>query len=146
MQAPHATSDMPWAEERIGPQRIKGAYAWRSFLDTGVHLALNSDFPGESLNPFFGMYAAETRQSPDGFPVGGWYPKQRLTRDEVLKAYTVEAAYSGFEETIKGKIAKGMLADFIILSDDIMTISSTDLLDLKVEKTYVSGKLKYENK
>lgn len=146
MQPPHATSDMPWAEERIGSQRIKGAYAWRSFLDTGVHLALNSDFPGESLNPFFGMYAAETRQSPDGFPVGGWYPEQRLTRDEVLKAYTVEAAYSGFEETIKGKIAKGMLADFIILSDDIMTISSKDLLDLRVKQTYVSGQLKYESK
>lgn len=146
MQPPHATSDMPWAETRIGPQRIKGAYAWRSFFDTGVHLTLNSDFPGESLNPFFGMYAAETRQSPDGHPVGGWYPKQILTRAEVLKAYTVEAAYSGFEETIKGKIVKGMLADFIILSDDIKTISSKDLLDLRVKQTYVSGQLKYENK
>ncbi len=110
------------------------------------HLALNSDFPGESLNSFFGMYAAETRQSPDGLPVGGWYPEQRLTRAEVLKAYTVEAAYSGFEETIKGKIVKGMLADFIILSDDIMTISSKDLLDLRVKQTYVSGQLKYKSK
>ena len=146
MQPPHATSDMSWAETRIGQQRIKGAYAWRSFLDTGIHLALNSDFPGESLNSFFGMYAAETRQSPDGLPVGGWYPEQRLTRAEVLKAYTVEAAYSGFEETIKGKIVKGMLADFIILSDDIMTISSKDLLDLRVKQTYVSGQLKYKSK
>ncbi len=146
MQPPHATSDMPWAEIRVGPQRIKGAYAWRSFLDTGVHLTLNSDFPGESLNPFFGMYAAETRQTPAGRPNGGWYPEQRLTRTEVLKAYTVEAAFSGFEETIKGKIAKGMLADFIVLSDDILTISSKALLDLKVEQTYLSGQLKYENK
>ncbi len=146
MQPPHATSDMPWAETRVGPQRIKGAYAWRSFLDTGIHLTLNSDFPGESLNPFFGMYAAETRQTSFGIPVGGWYPKQRLTRAEVLKAYTVEAAYSEFSENIKGKIAAGMLADFIVLSDDILTISSKDLLDLKVEQTYVSGQLKYETK
>lgn len=146
MQPPHATSDMPWAETRVGPQRIKGAYAWRSFLDTGVHLTLNSDFPGESLNPFYGMYAAETRQTPSGTPGGGWYPKQRLTRAEVLKAYTVEAAYSEFEESIKGKIVNGMLADFIVLSDDILTISSKDLLELRVEQTYVSGQLKYENK
>jgi len=134
MQPPHATSDMPWAEIRVGPKRILGAYAWRSFLDTGIHLTLNSDFPGESLNPFFGMYAAETRQTPDGSPSGGWYPEQRLTRAEVLKAYTVEAAFSGFEETFKGKIAKGMLADFIVLSDDILTISSKALLNLNVEQ------------
>lgn len=75
MQPPHATSDMPWAETRVGPQRIKGAYAWRSFLNTSVHLALNSDFPGETLNPFCGMYAAETRQAPGGKPAGGWYPE-----------------------------------------------------------------------
>ncbi len=146
MQPPHATSDMPWAETRVGPQRIKSAYAWRSFLDTGIHLTLNSDFPGESLNPFFGMYAAETRQTPFGIPVGGWYPEQRLSRAEVLKAYTVEAAFSEFEETTKGKIVRGMLADFIVLSDNIMTISSKDLLELIVEQTYVSGQLKYENK
>ncbi len=108
-----------------------------------VHLTLNSDFPGESLNPFFGMYAAETRQTPLGIPVGGWYPEQRMTRAEVLKAYTVEAAFSEFEETNKGKIVRGMLVDFIVLSDDIQTISSKDLLELRVEKTYVSGQLKY---
>jgi predicted amidohydrolase YtcJ len=146
MQPPHATSDMGWAETRVGPERIKGAYAWRSFLDTGVHFTLNSDFPGETLNPFFGMYAAETRQSPKGKPEDGWYPKQCLTREEVLNAYTVEAAYSGFEEDIKGKIAPGFLADFIVLSDDILTIPSEALLSLEVEQTYLGGVLMYDRK
>jgi hypothetical protein len=139
MQPPHCTSDMPWAETRVGPERIKGAYAWRSFLKTGVHLALNSDFPGETLNPFWGMYAAETRQTPDGKPEGGWYPDQCLTRKETLRAYTVESAYAGFEEKVMGRIKKGMLADFIVLSDDILTMPSRKLLSLRVERTYVGG-------
>jgi predicted amidohydrolase YtcJ len=141
MQPPHCTSDMGWAETRLGPQRIKGAYVWRSFLNTGIHLTLNSDFPGETLNPFAGMYAAETRQTPDGKPAGGWYPDQCLTRPEVLRAYTVEAAYSGFEEKIKGKIRPGMLADFIVLSDDISALSSKKLLSLRVLQTYIGGRL-----
>lgn len=143
MQPPHATSDMSWAEDRVGPDRIKGAYAWRSFFDAGVRVPLNSDFPGETLNPFFGMYAAETRQSPDGKPEGGWYPAQCLTRKEVLYAYTVESAYSGFEEHIKGQIAPGMIADFIVISDNILTTPSRALLSIKVERTYVEGKLVY---
>ena len=143
MQPPHATSDMPWAEDRVGPERIKGAYAWRSFLDAGIRVPLNSDFPGETLNPFYGMYAAETRQTPEGKPEGGWYPEQRLTREEVLYAYTVESAYSGFEEHIKGQIAPGMLADFIVISDNILTIPSKALLSLKVERTYLGGQLVY---
>jgi predicted amidohydrolase YtcJ len=146
MQPPHCTSDMPWAEERVGPERILGAYAWRSFLETGIHLALNSDFPGETLNPFYGMYAAETRQSPEGVPEGGWYPDQCLNREEVLKAYTIEAAFSGFEENLKGQIAAGMLADFIVLSADIMMVTSRQLLGLQVEKTYVGGQLKYDRR
>jgi predicted amidohydrolase YtcJ len=143
MQPPHATSDMPWAEERVGPERIKGAYAWRSFLDAGVRVPLNSDFPGETLSPFCGMYAAETRQTPEGKPEGGWYPEQCLTRKEVLHAYTVESAYSGFEEHIKGQIAPGMLADFIVISDNILTIPSKALLSLRVERTYSGSQLVY---
>jgi predicted amidohydrolase YtcJ len=143
MQPPHATSDMPWAEDRVGSERIKGAYAWRSFLDAGVRVPLNSDFPGETLNPFYGMYAAETRQSPEGKPEGGWFPEQCLTRKEVLYAYTVESAYAGFEEYLKGQIAPGMLADFIVLSDNILTIPSKALLSLKVERTYLGGQLVY---
>jgi len=143
MQPPHATSDMPWAEDRVGPERIKGAYAWRSFLDAGVRVPLNSDFPGETLNPFSGMYAAETRQTPEGKPEGGWYPEQCLTREEVLYAYTAESAYSGFEEHLKGQIAPGMLADFIVISDNILTVPSKALLSLKVERTYIGGQLVY---
>jgi predicted amidohydrolase YtcJ len=143
MQPPHATSDMPWAEDRVGPDRIKGAYAWRSFFDAGVRVPLNSDFPGETLNPFYGMYAAETRQTPDGKPEGGWYPEQCLSREEVLYAYTVESAYAGFEEHTKGQIAPGMLADFIVISDNVLTIPSKALLSLEVEKTYIGGKLVY---
>ena len=143
MQPPHATSDMPWAEDRVGPERIKGAYAWRSFLDADVRVPLNSDFPGETLSPFYGMYAAETRQTPEGKPEGGWYPEQCLTRKEVLYAYTVESAYSGFEEHLKGQIAPGMLADFIVISDNILTIPSKALLSLKVERTYIGGQLVY---
>ena len=144
MQPPHCTSDMPWAETRVGSERIKGAYAWRSFLDTGAHLTFNSDFPGETLNPFYGMYAALTRQTPDGRPEGGWYPEQCLSRGEVLRAYTVEGAYSGFEEDIKGKILPGMLADFIVFSDDILTIPVQKLLSLQVEQTYLDGILVYD--
>jgi hypothetical protein len=143
MQPPHATSDMPWAEDRVGPERIKGAYAWRAFLDAGVRVPLNSDFPGETLNPFLGMYAAETRQTPEGEPPGGWYPEQCLTRAEALSGYILQSAYAGFEEHVKGRIAPGMLADFIVISDDILTISSKDLLSLKVERTYIGGELVY---
>jgi len=146
MQPPHCTSDMPWAENRVGPERIKGAYAWRSFLNAGVRVTLNSDFPGETPNPFWGMYAAETRQSPEGKPEGGWRPEQRLTRKEVLRAYTVDSAYAGFEEGFKGRIAPGMLADFIVLSDDISTVPAKGLLSLKVEKTYIGGNLVYARK
>jgi predicted amidohydrolase YtcJ len=145
MQPPHATSDMPWAENRVGPERIKGAYAWRSFFDAGVRVSLNSDFPGETFNPFYGMYAAETRQTPDGKPEDQWYPEQCLTREEVLYGYTVESAFSGFEEHIKGQIAPGMLADFIIISDNILTIPSKALLSIKVEQTYIGGELVYKN-
>lgn len=144
MQPPHCTSDMPWAEKRIGAERIKGAYAWQSFLETGVHLTLNSDFPGETLNPFYGMYAAMTRQTPDGQPEAGWHPEQCLSRKEVLSAYTVEGAYSGFEENLKGKILPGFLADFILLSGDILTLPIKEFLFLTVEQTYLGGTLVYE--
>ena len=140
MQPPHCTSDMPWVEARIGSDRAGGAYAWRSFLDTGVHLTFNSDFPGETLDPFRGMYAAMTRQTPEGDPEGGWFPDQRLNREEVLRAYTFEAAYSSFEEDIKGRLSPGCLADVIVLSDDIQSISVQEFLNVKVEQVYLGGR------
>ncbi len=144
MQPVHATSDMGWAEQRLGPQRIKGAYAWRSLLQTGVHMPLSSDFPGETLNPFYGIYAAITRQDAQGNPRGGWYPGQRLTLEEALRGYTVEAAYAEFEEQNKGSIEAGKLADFIVISQDITKVPPKEILTIRVRKTFVGGKLVYD--
>ena len=141
MQPTHCTSDMPWAEKRIGPARIKGAYAWRSVLKTGAHVPISSDFPGETLNPFYGIYAAVTRQDSQGKPDGGWYPEQRMTLAEALRGYTIEAAYAEFEEKQKGSIEKGKLADLIVVSKDPTTVAPRELLRISVLKTFVAGKL-----
>ena len=146
MKPTHCTSDMGWAEKRLGPQRIKGAYAWRSLLQTGAHLPLSSDFPGETLNPFYGIYAALTRQDPHGNPPGGWYPEQRLTLDEALRGYTTEAAYAEFEENTKGSIETGKLADFTVISNDITRLSPKEILSVRVLKTLVGGKVVYDEK
>jgi predicted amidohydrolase YtcJ len=143
VQAPHATSDMPWAEQRLGPRRILGAYAWRSVLKTGAHLPLSSDFPGETLDPFRGLYAAITRQDPSGNPPGGWYPAQRLTLDEALRGYTVEAAYAEFEERDKGSIAAGKLADFVVLSKDVRAMPPDELLTVRVQQAWIAGRQVY---
>ena len=146
MQPTHCTSDMPWAEKRIGPERIKGAYAWRSVLKTGAHLPISSDFPGETLNPFYGIYAAVTRQDPQGNPEGGWTPEQRMTPEEALKGYTIEAAYAEFEETQKGSIEIGKLADLIVVSTDPAKAGPKELLRTLVLKTFIDGKVVYSNK
>ena len=144
MQPTHCTSDMPWAEKRVGPQRISGAYAWRSVKDSGAHLPLSSDFPGETLNPFYGIYAAVTRQDPSGNPAGGWYPEQRLTLNEALRGYTIEAAYAEFEEQAKGSIERGKLADFTVISRDINRLAAKEILSIHVLKTFIGGKLVYD--
>jgi len=144
MQPTHATSDMPWAEKRVGPDRIKGAYAWRSVKDAGAHLPLSSDFPGETLNPFYGIYAAITRQDLQGNPPGGWHPEQKLTLEEALRGYTVEAAYAEFEESNKGSIEKGKLADFTVIEQDITKIPPPEILSIRVLKTFVGGKVVYD--
>src|SRR5262249_13092636 len=143
MQPVHCTSDMGWAEKRVGPDRIKGAYAWRSFLESGAHLPLSSDFPGETLNPFYGIYAAMTRQDPSGNPPGGWHAEEKLTLEEAVRGYTVESAYAEFEEKHKGSIEKGKLADLIVLSRDITVAAPKDVLGIRVLKTFVGGKLVY---
>jgi predicted amidohydrolase YtcJ len=144
MQPTHCTSDMGWAEKRLGPQRIKGAYAWRSLLRTGVHLPLSSDFPGETLNPFYGIYAAITRQDPQGKPPGGWYPEQKLTLDEALKGYTIEAAYAQLEEQNKGSIEPGKLADLTVISGDLTKLAPRQILSIQVLKTFVGGQIVYK--
>ena len=144
MQPTHCTSDMPWAEKRVGPQRISGAYAWRSVKDSGAHLPLSSDFPGETLNPFYGIYAAITRQDPQGNPSGGWHPEQKLTLEEALRGYTAEAAYAEFQESNKGSIEKGKLADLTVISKDITKIPPPEILSIRVLKTFVGGKIVYD--
>ncbi|HJS99269.1 MAG TPA: amidohydrolase [Terriglobales bacterium] len=144
MQPTHCTSDKAWAEARLGPQRIKGAYAWRAILKTGAHLPLSSDFPGETLNPFYGIYAAITRQDPQGNPPGGWYPEQRLTLAETLRGYTIEGAFAEFDEEDKGSIETGKFADFTIVDLDPTKVAPKDILSTKVLKTIVGGKLVYD--
>lgn len=143
MQATHATSDMRWAEKRLGPDRIAGSYAWKRFLKMGIPIANGSDFPVEDPNPLWGFYASFTRQDHSGFPQGGWMPDQALTRMEALESFTLTPARAAFEEKQKGSIAVGKLADFLILEKDIMKIAPKEVLTTKVRSTYVGGKLVY---
>ena len=166
MQPTHCTSDMYWAEARLGHSRILGAYAWRSLLDTGVIIPGGSDCPVENPNPLFGIHAAITRQDPLGRPrsardvaeffqlsetglvdpaeyEGGWYASQRMTRDEALRAFTTWAAYAGFQEAILGSLERGKLADFIVLSTDITKVDPAEILTTVVEQTFVGGEAVY---
>jgi predicted amidohydrolase YtcJ len=144
MQPTHATSDMPWAEERLGKERLFGAYAWQRFLHSGARLALGSDFPVESPDPRLGLYAAVTRQDREGEPPGGWLPDQRLSATEALRGFTTDAAYAGFDEKQVGKLATGMRADFVILAEDPLAVPASQLDDLVIESTWVDGKPVYE--
>jgi hypothetical protein len=144
MQPTHATSDMPWAAQRLGPERVLGAYAWQTMLKLGVHLAFGSDFPVENPNPIWGFYAAITRQDRQGNPPGGWFPDQRLTRAEALRSWTIEGAYAAFEEKMKGSIEPGKFADFVVLSDDIMQVAPERILKTRVTMTVVNGRIVYQ--
>lgn len=145
MQPTHATSDMYWAEDRVGPARILGGYAWRRFLDAGVRLALGSDFPVEKVSPLLGFHAAVARQDADGWPEGGWYPAERLTREEALRGFTLDAAYAAFQENVLGSLEVGKYADFVVLSRDIMTIPAEEILQTEIVATYLGGKTVYDN-
>ncbi|UJB20593.1 MULTISPECIES: amidohydrolase [Lysobacter] len=139
MQPTHATSDMPWAEQRIGPARINGAYAWRQLRDSGARLALGSDFPVESADPRLGLYATVTRADADGKPLGGWHPEEKLTAFEALRGFTLDAAYAGFAEGEVGSLAVGKRADFVVLEQDPLAVEPGQLRDLKLLGTYVDG-------
>ena len=145
MQPTHPSSDMYWAEDRLGSERIKGAYAWRKLVDSGVVIAGGSDAPIESLNPLWGIYAAVTRQDHKGFPENGWYPEERMTMEEAVKMFTSWAAYASFEEDLKGTLETGKLADFTVLSKDIFTIELLDLLTTRVLMTVIGGNIRYDN-
>ncbi|MEP6857549.1 MAG: amidohydrolase [Gemmatimonadales bacterium] len=146
MQATHQTSDMRWAETRVGPQRIRGAYAWRSLLNTGVVIPNGTDFPVEEVNPLLTFHAAVTRQDPTNWPVGGWYPEQKMTREEALQSMTIWPAYAGFQESVLGSLTPGKYADFVILDRDIMHVPDTEILGARVVSTWIAGKRVYEAK
>ena len=140
IQPTHATSDMNMAEDRLGPKRIQGAYAWRKLINAGVRLAGGSDFPVELPNPFYGLYAAVTRQDREGQPPGGWYPQEKLTREEALRLFTTDAAYAAHMEHATGSLEPGMWADFIVIDRDYFKIPESEIDDIKVLSTYVAGK------
>ncbi|MCC6340573.1 MAG: amidohydrolase [Bryobacterales bacterium] len=146
IQATHATSDMRWAEKRLGAARIKGAYAWQRFLELGARITNGSDFPVESPNPLWGFYAAVTRQDHAGMPVGGWMPEQRLSREEALESWTIDGAYAAFEEKAKGTLEAGKFADFVMLSADIMKIPPAEILETQVRMTVVGGRIVYQER
>lgn len=143
MQPTHATSDMPWAGQRLGAERLKGAYAWQRFIHEKVPLAFGSDFPVEHVNPMLGLYAAVTRQDLNGQPPGGWLPDQRVSRLQALAGFTRGAAYAAFMENEVGMLKPGLRADFVILSDDLMTVPPRKIADLKPLSTWVDGKAVY---
>lgn len=144
MQATHQTSDMRWAEDRVGAQRIRGAYAWRTLLNTGVIIPNGTDFPVEEVNPLLTFHAAVTRQDPTNWPAGGWYPEQKMTREEALQSMTIWPAYAGFQETMLGSITPGKYADFVVLDKDIMRVPDTEILSTRVISTWIGGKRVYE--
>jgi predicted amidohydrolase YtcJ len=146
MQAVHATSDKNMAEKRVGPERIKGAYAWRKFLDTGAVIPNGTDAPVEKVNPFHVLFASVTRQSRNGEPAGGWYPEEKMTREEALKSYTIWAAFAAFEEQLKGSISVGKLADFIVIDRDFMKCPESEIKDIRVLQTILGGEVVFARK
>ena len=143
MQPYHAIDDGRWAESRIGHDRASRTYAFRTFLNHGVRLAFGTDWSVAPLNPMLSLYAATTRATLDGKNPDGWFPEQKLTIKEAIEAYTMGSAYAEFQETVKGSITPGKLADMVLLSDDILAIDPVKIREVKVLKTWVGGKLTY---
>jgi len=144
VQPYHAIDDGRWAEARIGPGRAKTAYAFRSFLDAGVRLALGTDWYVAPLDPMETLYAAVTRATLDGKHPGGWVPEQKISLAEAISAYTAGAAYAEFQEKDKGRLVPGQLADLVILGEDVFAVPAERLKDVRVETTIVGGKVVYE--
>ena len=147
MQAIHMSSDRPWAIERLGEKRIKeGAYMWQSLLKSGVKIVNGTDAPVEPLNPVACFYASVTRKTLKGEPEGGYEPEEKMSREQALRSYTLDAAYGAFEENTKGSIEVGKLADFTIFSQDLMKVEESSILDTQIDMTIVDGRVAYYKK
>jgi predicted amidohydrolase YtcJ len=143
MQPSHETTDMRWAEQRVGPDRVKGAYAWATMQKYGVRLAFGTDYDVEVISPFRGLYACVTRELPDGGPAGGWQPQEKISLADCIRAYTSGSAYGEFEEGKKGELKAGELADFIVLSDDLTKVPPSQYTKIKIITTVVGGRAVY---
>jgi predicted amidohydrolase YtcJ len=146
VQPTHATSDMEWADERLGEKRVPTAYAYKELLDWSGRIALGTDFPVERVNPIHTYYAAVARKNLDGLPSGGYQMDNALSRSEALKGMTKWAAYANFEEDEKGSIEVGKMADFVLLTNDIMVLNDSELLATEVLATFVGGEMVYQRK
>ncbi len=146
MQPRHETTDMRWVEERIGRERAKGTYAWASLLRSGAKIPAGSDFPVEPPNPFLGFYACVSRADESGKPNGGWQPQEKMTREQALRAFTLDAAYAAFQEDTCGSLEPGKSADFIVIDRDVMTCEELDILETKVLRTVIRGETVFEAK
>jgi predicted amidohydrolase YtcJ len=145
VQPTHATSDMYWAGQRLGPGRMKGAYAYRQLLEENGWIPNGSDFPVEDINPLYGFYAAVVRKDREGFPPGGFQPENAISREQALRAMTIWAARAAFEEHLKGSIEPGKLADLVVTASDLMRAPDEELFSIRVLATYSGGELVYEN-
>jgi predicted amidohydrolase YtcJ len=144
MQTSHEASDAPMAMNRIGWTRAQGAYAWRSLLNTGVVIPNGTDFPVEPVNPLLGFHAAVTRQDASGWPGGGWFPAEAMTREEALLSMTLWPAYASFTEAVQGSLTPGKYADFVVLSEDIMSVAADRILEARVLMTVLGGQVVYQ--
>lgn len=144
IQPKFITTDMRWAERRVGPERARTSYAWRTFLERGVHCAGGSDCPVEPLDPLLGLYSAVTREDLDGRPEGGWLPEERLTGEEALRLFTLGGAYAAFDEQDKGSIEPGKLGDLVVLDRDPTAVPGEAIKDLQVEMTVVGGRVAFQ--
>jgi predicted amidohydrolase YtcJ len=144
MQPFHIIDDGRWAWKRLDEKRLKGTYAFRTLLDSGAVLAFGSDSPVAPLNPLFGVYAAVTRRTLDEKNPNGWIPEQRISVEETVRAFTWGSAYAEFQDDVKGSLAPGKLADFVIVSDDIFTIDPVKIREARIVLTVVDGKIVFQ--
>jgi len=144
VQPYHCIDDGVWAEKRVGPGRVKETHPYKSFLKNNIKVAFGTDWPVAPLNPLLGIYAAVTRSTVDGKNPDGWIPEQKISVEDAIKCYTLNSAYASFEENIKGRIEAGKLADFVVLSEDILTIDPIRIKDVVVEMTIFNGDIVYE--